>query len=456
MNKEFENGIKYNFFGKKVNVLLVYPNSYFIAMSSLSFLNIYRLLNENPFTSCERFFLDSQTNKSFETKRNIADFDLIIFTISFENDIFNIKKFFQKNNFELNKNKRQNKFTPIFIIGGQIIKIYPFIFLDIFDFVISADFEIFYSELLNYFSLYNEYNKNNFYDFFYNSKIIINDKKSDKFYNAKNIEAYSTIISSDTVFKNTFLIELTRGCPNHCNFCINGYSHNYFNFIDFDKIISIFNSLKNLSNKFGIIGLAVLKYKYFSSLCEFAINNNLELNFSSLDISDLTEDKIYLLKKVNQQTFTIAPENFSEKILKLLNKKIIFNDIKEKLNLLNKYQIENLKIYLLFGFDEENEDDLKTNVLAIKELSNIFKGNIVIRLNPLIPKPKTFFADRKIQSKKILIKKMNYYQKNLSNIKNVSLKFLNLKEAFSQIIKNYFFTLLLIHIYLLIICLISL
>lgn len=428
-----ETGINYNYFGKQLNILLVYPDTYNIGMSSLSFLNGYRILNENEWTSCDRFFIDSKSNFGLETGKIISDFEIIAFTISYENLFKNIINFFRRFNFSLQKNNRVNKKIPLFIIGGEIIKIYPEIFIDIFDIVVQCDFEIFIEEVNKYFLEKKNYDKQEFKNYLESQNIVYNGKSD--FINAKKIFAYSSIASTATVFKNTFLIELTRGCPNSCNFCVSGKNHNYFSEIEYESLINIFEKLKQYLKKFGIIGLSVLKYKWFSELCNYAIENQIELNFSSLEIMELSEEKIELLKKVNQLTFTIAPETFSLKIQNIINKKIEINILKEKLLLLNKYHIKNLKLYMLYGIDEEEESDLIINCEAIKLLSEIFNGIIKVRFNPLIPKPVTPFANRKIQDKKLLKKKMKFFKQNLSGIKNVRLDFLDIKEAQHQNLK---------------------
>src|SRR3989442_10140704 len=43
--------------GGRIPVALVYPNTYYVGMSSLGFQTIYKLFNESPDVVCERAFL---------------------------------------------------------------------------------------------------------------------------------------------------------------------------------------------------------------------------------------------------------------------------------------------------------------------------------------------------------------------------------------------------------------
>ncbi|MCD4743405.1 MAG: hypothetical protein K8R67_13125, partial [Desulfobacteraceae bacterium] len=95
-----------------IRVCLVYPNTYKVGMSSLGFQALYGLINDLPDISCERAFLpeqfragmtkqgivksrDSETGKSFETNTELINFDIIAFSISFENDYVNLVSLLQ-------------------------------------------------------------------------------------------------------------------------------------------------------------------------------------------------------------------------------------------------------------------------------------------------------------------------------------------------------------------------
>ena len=71
---------------------LVYPNRYHVGMSNLGFQTTYRLLNRIDAVTCERVFLpdDSKTPntgiESIESGTPLKHFDIVAFSVSFEND----------------------------------------------------------------------------------------------------------------------------------------------------------------------------------------------------------------------------------------------------------------------------------------------------------------------------------------------------------------------------------
>ena len=87
--------IKKNWRGK-ISVALTYPNTYHVGMSNLGFQTVYRLINDLDNVVCERAFLPEGADRthgrlrSLESGRRLADFDIIAFSISFENDYPNL------------------------------------------------------------------------------------------------------------------------------------------------------------------------------------------------------------------------------------------------------------------------------------------------------------------------------------------------------------------------------
>ncbi len=89
--------------GGKITVALCYPNTYSVGMSSLGFQGIYGLLNDMQDVVCERAFLpDPDDIEEFrrtdtelftlESNRPLSRFDMVAFSVSFENDYPNILK----------------------------------------------------------------------------------------------------------------------------------------------------------------------------------------------------------------------------------------------------------------------------------------------------------------------------------------------------------------------------
>src|SRR4030067_3802195 len=87
--------------GAGVEVALAYPNTYHVGMSNLGVQRIYSLLNGRDDTLCERVFLPDEDDVeefaktrtalfTLESKRPVKEFDILAFSVSFEQDYLNI------------------------------------------------------------------------------------------------------------------------------------------------------------------------------------------------------------------------------------------------------------------------------------------------------------------------------------------------------------------------------
>src|SRR5512144_1653609 len=87
--------------GGRTRVALVYPNRYATGMSNLGFLTVHARINARPGALCERAFLPGPAEwrllrerglplSTLESGRPLADFDIVAFSLSYENDLLNV------------------------------------------------------------------------------------------------------------------------------------------------------------------------------------------------------------------------------------------------------------------------------------------------------------------------------------------------------------------------------
>ena len=104
-------------------VALVYPNTYKAGMSSLGFQTVYRLANQDESIACERVFLPDTRQKatrirSLETGLPLDQFDMILFSISFENDFLHLAFVLGATGIPLRSSDR-NHIHPLVAAGGS-------------------------------------------------------------------------------------------------------------------------------------------------------------------------------------------------------------------------------------------------------------------------------------------------------------------------------------------------
>jgi len=114
--------------GGKTPICLIYPNQYYVGMSNLGFQTIYGLLNSDRRIVCERAFLPTPEEQeahrrrnrpllSIESQRPLSDFQILGFSISFENDFINLLTILDLARIPLESSQRTN-YDPLVIAGG--------------------------------------------------------------------------------------------------------------------------------------------------------------------------------------------------------------------------------------------------------------------------------------------------------------------------------------------------
>src|SRR4030065_2484169 len=125
---EKERGAVRKPWGGRISICLLYPNSYHVGMSHLGFQTVYQRLNSEDDVVCERAFLpdpeDFQDYRrtqtpllSLESQKPLSGFDLLAFSISFENDFLNILTLLDLGRIPAESHHRGDN-DPLIIAGG--------------------------------------------------------------------------------------------------------------------------------------------------------------------------------------------------------------------------------------------------------------------------------------------------------------------------------------------------
>ncbi len=475
---------------------LIYPNIYRIGMSSYAIRLLYSFINSIDNFACERIFLPENLKlrfpaskdynsknflRSLENKVLPIDFDVLGFSLHFENDFRNILWILEKANIPIYSQERQpsikhgNLQIPIIIGGGPVVTSNPMPFSRIFDVLFIGDSE---PNLKIFLDLLLELKEN---------KIIYNEflKKSQKIEGLfipklKNkvhrtvlkdlndspnpiIQLMSKSSQGKKIFEENFFVEVNRGCPYQCKFCISSYHNSPFRNRSYENIISIIkNGIKNSNfNVVSLIGSCVSSHPKFKQICEFIIKTGKRLTLPSIRIEHLNNEIIQILEKGNIKTITLAPETGSESLRYALGKRVSNEKIFSILTKIRDSQIKNVKLYFLVGLPNETNEDIYDTIDLLKKINNLGfeKKSLRINVNPLIPKLNTpyekeinFFLDININE---LLTKYKLIEKELKQFSSIQLKFRNYKtliksarlqtiislgdERISELLINYYY-----------------
>jgi radical SAM superfamily enzyme YgiQ (UPF0313 family) len=448
---------------------LIYPNIYKLGMSSYTIRLLYFLINSYENIACERIFLPEKLRfpaskdpssrneiRSLESKVLPSDFDVLGFSIHYENDFKNILWILEKSDIPLNSRERlileDRKDFPIIIGGGPVVTSNPLPLNKIFDIFFIGDsepnFDLFFKIFLDF-----KKSKLHFKELLEKAAkikgIYVPSLKNKversilKDLNKSPIPIFQFISKSfneNNIFESNFLLEINRGCPFQCKFCISSFHNFPFRNRSYDNIIRVIEQGVKYSNfkTISLIGSCVSSHPMFKDICEFIINKGKRLTIPSIRVEHLTSDIIAILEKGDVKTITIAPEAGTEDLRYELGKRISNDKIFSVLTQIKKSKIKNVKLYFLIGLPNEEDGNINDIIDLLKKVSDIGfdKNSLRVNINPFIPKLNTPFEkeiDFYLEENSYRFNK--YYQKltqELKKIPSIKIKFKNFKE----IIKN--------------------
>src|SRR5688572_14010353 len=121
--------------GGRLRVALVFPNTYYVGMSSLGFQTVYRLFNDLDDVVCERVFLPAKQELqaqleagapllTLESQTPVGDFDVVAFSVSFEWDYTNVVTLLRLAGIAPRAEARGSR-DPLVVIGGAVTFVNP-------------------------------------------------------------------------------------------------------------------------------------------------------------------------------------------------------------------------------------------------------------------------------------------------------------------------------------------
>jgi len=466
---EKEKGAVQKPWGGKISVCLLYPNSYHVGMSNLGFQTLYQILNADDDVVCERAFLpesedlqeyrNTQTPLfSLESQKPLSSFDILAFSISFENDFLNVLTLLELAHIPLESRLRNGRY-PWVMAGGVAVFLNPEPMGEFFDLFILGEAEEVIREFLEvYRQTVTEKRKREKDDFlknlgrvegvyipkFYrvtyaeNGKIETMDPEPGFPRKVKRrwvpdldqFPTQSTLFTPDTEFKEMALVEVNRGCPRGCRFCAACFVYHPFRNRSLSFLDSISKEALLKERRIGLTGTAVSDHPQLVPLCQNILSRQGGISVSSLRIDAVTPSLIQCLRKGEDRTVAIAPEAGSERLRKMLKKGYSEGEILKSIDTLVENGLSQIKCYFLIGLPSETEEDVKGILSLAKRIRHQILSNqrnqkkrwrLVLSVNPFIPKPATPFQWVPLEEVAELKKKLKIIQRGVQGQKGMEM-----------------------------------
>jgi radical SAM superfamily enzyme YgiQ (UPF0313 family) len=406
--------------GGRISVCLAYPNTYHVGMSNLGLQGIYALLNARDDVVCERVFLPDDSDMaeylrtgtslfSLESKRAFADFDIVAFSVSFENDYPNILRMLGMSRIPFETSER-NSYHPLVIAGGVCVSFNPEPLAPLFDVIFVGEAEETIGQFMDEYkkacsradaldraaSVRSVYVPSK-YEISYNGAGCIAGRRAMEGAPDIIIKSYAgdlsaapfntSVITTETEFAEMYLVEVMRGCPWNCRFCLAGNFFGPLRMKPAEQVKVEIEEGKKKACKIGLIGPSLTDYEGLREILGIA---GVQFSITSLRAGGRSAELVGHIS--GHKSVSIAPEAGTERLRKTLNKQVTEDEILQTVELLRGTDIETLRLYFMIGLPTETGEDIDGIIALCRKARAIDKTKkLVLSVSPFVPKPFTPF-----------------------------------------------------------------
>jgi radical SAM superfamily enzyme YgiQ (UPF0313 family) len=397
---------------------------------------------------CERAFLPDTHDMtefartgtelfSLESKRPLNRFDIVAFSVSFENDYPNIAKILGLGHIPMASTERTPS-HPLLIMGGACAFFNPEPLADFFDICFIGDAEEMLPEFLD---IYRSARSRKlileralaveglyvpkYYTVSYNEEGRMTgrrvlppapEKVTRRCFNDLSQSTIRTsIVTSETEFSDMYLIEAMRGCPWNCRFCVTSSMYNPPRKKNFETIR---DEIAGASDKTARIGLVGPSLSDHAQILEVLALPNVDFSITSLRANARSAELVSLMK--GHRSVSIAPEAGTPRLREVINKKITEHDILRTSDLLFAQGIQTLRLYFMVGLPTETGEDIEGILSLTKKIRGITtRGTLTLSISTFVPKPFTPFQWHPMEKLATVKQRLKQIKQGLKTLKGV-------------------------------------
>lgn len=397
-------------------------------MANLGFHAALRSFLGEEGVRCERAFLDRERRgaaKSYETGTPLSDFDVVAFSVSFEEGYFGVASVLAASRIPLRAVDRGED-DPIVVMGGVCAFLNPEPVADFMDAVLVGSAEALVPPFVA--SLRARPGARRALSRVpravrirglaripgvYVPRLYEVERKEDgrivgfrpsegaplpvraAIDAASGRMAESLIVSDASYFGDMFLLEMSRGCARGCRFCATGHMHGSPRIGSASDIVAAVRAALPCTTRVGLVSATLGDHPEIREILAAMKELGVEANVGSLRVESVDRELAELLVGCGVRTATIAPEAV-EPLRRIIGKPTTDGAVLEATRHLAAAGFSRLKLYFMVGLPgEADEDVLAIPDFALSVRDAFAKGRKGIRVavgaSVFVPKPRTPF-----------------------------------------------------------------
>ncbi|MEE4272195.1 MAG: radical SAM protein [Thermoanaerobaculales bacterium] len=432
-----------------------YPNSYYVAHSSLAYQWVVELTARTSETAVFRFFTDPRPGRTLENDLPLGSLDLLAWSCSFELDAVHVLETLDAAGIPRRRHKR-NVRHPLIVVGGAVAAINPLPLAAAVDIFVVGAAERLWPALLECVreipdrdALLTELASRDGY-FVPGRHLdergrplrrIRRLEKRDREMADEGMVPSSHLVTPNTEYRNRGLVEMSRGCPEKCRYCWVSYNYGRLRCYSKEAILHRVRSLTRITDRIGFVATAVGDHPDLPEILSESRRLGLDVALSSLRIPAMIPSILQPLAESGARSVTIAPETGSDRLRRSLGKPIANDRILAAVEHAQRCGITDLKMYFIIGLPGETDDDLESIGDLLEAARGVMldharrrgrMGILHAGCSVLVPKPYTPFSREAFLPRPEYRRRLALLERRIRGLDNVKFDRPSYREALWQ------------------------
>ena len=420
--------------GRLFRVALAFPDVYEIAHSHLGHKILYHLLNQAPGFSAERAYAPwpdweavlrrrGRPLTSLESRRPLAEFDLVGFSLQYELGYTNILMMLELGGLPLRAAERDEK-GPLVAAGGPGA-FNPEPLADFFDLFFLGDAEAYFLEDLEIIKAWRMEGgpkaelfrrlagRPGLYIPSFFRPVHGRDGR------VAGVEALGPVPGRVTralapsleaapapdcqitplikPVHDRVIVEISRGCGRGCRFCQAGYIYRPVRERRRETILNLAeaNLKSGGQDDLSFLSLSAGDHTEIDRLATEFMDRHADravaLSLPSLRVKNLSSQLAAQIRRVRKTGFTLAPEAGTQRLRDVINKDLTDDDLLEAAERAFALGWRTLKLYFMVGLPTETDEDLAGLAALVRRLRKLGRAKLNLGVAHFTPKPHTPF-----------------------------------------------------------------
>lgn len=396
-----------------IQTIFAFPNEYTVGITSLGYQIVWATLAVRPDIEVGRLFTDIHEPLPRTP-------ELLGFSFSWELDYVNILNLLESLEVPIWATKRTDS-HPIVFGGGPVFTANPEPFADFFDVILLGDGENLIDNFINAFKEVRTADRKtklrhlaqvpgvyvpSLYEVTYLDvaegiqsihplDAAIPSVVEKQTYRGNTLSA-STVVTSKAAWENIYMVEVVRSCPEMCRFCLASYLTLPFRTASLEtSLIPAIDRGLAVTNRLGLLGASVTQHPEFEVLLDYLNQpkyDGVRLSLASVRTNTVTVKLAEILTKRDSKSVTIAVESGSDRLRKIVNKKLTNEEIIQAAINAKVGGLKGIKLYGMAGIPGEEMEDLEATVAMLRAIKKAAPGlRLTFGCSTFVPKSHTPF-----------------------------------------------------------------